>query len=106
MAQTLPAVSARLTPGQRLLVWGGVAFLIFYASGLVLRPSETYLRLQSNLLYNLPGIVALVLVIGRTNSSDRLERWGWRFMAGMLLTWQIGDWICWPLSPMQSSGPA
>lgn len=93
MAQTLPAVSARLTPGKQLLVWGGAAFLIFYAAGLVLRPSETYLRLQSNLLYNLPGFVALVLVAGRTNSSDRLERWGWRFMAGLLLTWQIGDWI-------------
>ncbi len=93
MAQTLSAVDTRLSPGQRLLVWAGAAFLVFYAAGLVLRPGETYLRLQSNLLYNLPGFVALVLVARRTTSSDRLERWGWRFMAGLLLTWQIGDWI-------------
>ncbi len=93
MRQSPPAVTARLSPSQRLLIWGGAAFLLFYAAGIVLRPGEPYLRLQSNLLYNLPGFVALVLVARRTNSNDRLERWGWRFMAGLLLTWQIGDWL-------------
>ena len=93
MNHTLPAVSARLSPRQRLLIWTGVAFMLIYAIGLLTRPGETYLRLQSNLIYNLPGFVALVLVLRRTSSSDRLERWGWRFMAALLLTWQIGDWI-------------
>jgi len=70
----------------------GLGFLAVYALGMLLQPSETYLRLQSNLLYNVPGLVALLLVLRRPRAEDRLERWGWWSIAVLLFTWQVGDW--------------
>ena len=78
---------------SRPLLLGGVGFLAFYALGILLAPGGLYLRLQSNIVYNLPGLVVLALVLRRINDSDRFERWGWRCMALVLASWQLGDWI-------------
>ena len=83
----------RLTSSQLWLLTLSLGFLAFYASGIILRPSEGYLRLQSNLLYNVPALVALALVVHRAGSANRLERWGWWSMACLLVTWLIGDWV-------------
>jgi diguanylate cyclase (GGDEF)-like protein len=75
-----------------LVIGLAIGFLAFYAAGLILQPSETYLRLQSNLLYNLPSLVALLLVLNRTRQSVGLKRWGWSCIAVWLFAWQAGDW--------------
>jgi diguanylate cyclase (GGDEF)-like protein len=69
------------------------SFLALYAIGIMLAPSELFSRLQSNVIYNLPGLAVLVLVLRRRNVRDRFERRGWRCIAAMLLAWQAGDWI-------------
>jgi diguanylate cyclase (GGDEF)-like protein len=77
---------------ERLLIASAV-YLGFYAAGLVIQPSEAYLRLQSNVLYNLAAFVAFLLVAGRTAKESGGERWGWAALAVLLLTWQIGDYV-------------
>src|SRR5688572_21440666 len=79
-------------PQTRLLLGGAAAFLLVYSLGLLVNPSELYLRLQSNVLYNLPGLCALVLTLQRTRSGDRHERTGWWLVSLLLIAWQIGDW--------------
>jgi diguanylate cyclase (GGDEF)-like protein len=93
MTQASLATTGRQWSSQRAQIVFGAAFMLFYTAGIVLRPSETYLRLQSNLLYNFAGLIALFFVLRRTGGTDRVERWGWRFIAAMLLSWQAGDWI-------------
>ena len=85
-------LSSRQTSTYLLLLMLCVGFLGLYAAGLLLRPSETYLRLQSNLVYNVPGLIALALVIRRAQTTVDHEQWGWRFMAVLLFAWQVGDW--------------
>ena len=89
----IASVFSRPGSGQRWLLGASVAFLAFYAAGLVLRPGEDYLRLQSNLIYLIPSLVALALVLPRIGSSERTERLGWAFMAGLLATWFLGDLV-------------
>ena len=83
----------RLSSGQLALLTVSAGFLVFYAAGIVLRPGEGYLQLQSNFLYNLPALVALTLVARRIGVARQLERWGWCFMAGTLVAWLMGDLI-------------
>jgi diguanylate cyclase (GGDEF)-like protein len=83
-------------PRQSVGVWllaASAGFLAVYAAGLLLQPGEVYLRLQSNILYNIPGLVALILVARRIQTSTDAARWGWLLVALMLVSWQIGDWI-------------
>jgi diguanylate cyclase (GGDEF)-like protein len=85
--------SGGLPPGSFPLLVASTAFLAVYASGIIIRPGELYLRIQSNVVYNLPGLVALVLVLRQTRDSDHRQAWGWRLMAISLVCWQIGDWL-------------
>jgi diguanylate cyclase (GGDEF)-like protein len=64
---------------------------MLYGLGILLAPSELFLRLQSNIAYNLPALIVLPLVLRRRQSDDPLERRGWTAMAVMLIAWFIGD---------------
>ena len=85
-----PANLAALT--TRRLLLGSSAFLVLYGLGLIFAPSELFLRLQSNVVFSLPGLVVLLLVSRWWNAPDAFERRGWRLLALMLLAWQAGDW--------------
>jgi len=71
---------------------GAFLFLVAYSAGLILRPSEGYLRIQSNLIYNLIPLAALGLTIIPLRRSRGRERLGWLCLTAVLLTWQVGDW--------------
>ena len=90
--QTQVTATNRLTAVQAWLLLLGAGFLAVYAAALVLGAGESYLRIQSNIVYNLPAMVALVLVLRRAHASRKAERWGWSFFAVMLATWLTGDW--------------
>ncbi len=78
--------------GPWALAAGGLALIAFYSAGLVVRPSDAYLRFQSDWLYHVAPITALLLsVIPIARSSGR-ERLGWISLAFVLLTWDLGDW--------------
>jgi diguanylate cyclase (GGDEF)-like protein len=79
-------------PQTRLLLGAAAAFLAVYTLGILLSPSELYLRIQSNIFYNLPGLCALFLTLRRTREGDRYERLGWGLLSFLLLAWQVGDW--------------
>jgi diguanylate cyclase (GGDEF)-like protein len=83
----------RLSSGQIWLLTLSLGFLAFYTAGLIVRPGEGYLQLQSNFLYNVASIVALVLVLRRARKAKGLERWGWCFLAATLTTWLTGDLV-------------
>ena len=75
-----------------MLVAAGIAFLALYAAAIALPPSEGYLRIQSNILYNIPATIALAVVLRRAALSTKHERWGWACFGVMLATWLAGDW--------------
>ncbi len=79
-----------------LLRWtivAGACFTLLYAAGLAARPSELFLRVQSNVVYNVPALLALVLVaVAARRATSRREMWGWACMALMLAAWQAADW--------------
>ena len=85
-------LSQRRVSGTFVFLAFCAGFLGLYAAGLIIQPSETYLRLQSNILYNIAGLIAIALVVRRIRSAKQ-ERWGWLFLALMLISWQAGDWI-------------
>ena len=89
---TAKLLTGRIAPGQFLLLAFCAAFFGVYAAGLILQPGETYLRLQSNISYNVAGLFALALVIRRVGRTAGTERWGWRCIALLLIFWQAGDW--------------
>jgi diguanylate cyclase (GGDEF)-like protein len=66
---------------------------LVYATGLVLRPSESYLRIQSNIIFNIPPLAALALSVIPIRRSRGRERIGWLCLAVVLVTWQTGDWL-------------
>src|SRR3972149_6689959 len=73
------------------LTWAVAAaallFLVVYAAGLVLRPSEPYLRIQSNIVYNIAPLAALglsIIPIRRTRGRERLG-WGGPALLPLLL---------------------
>ena len=68
-------------------------FLAVYAAGLVLRPSEAYLRIQSNIVYNMAPLAALGLSIIPIRRTRGRERLGWVCLALLLVCWQFGDWL-------------
>ena len=70
----------------------GLLFLGAYAAAVILRPSETYLRIQSNLVYNIVPLLALGLCVLPIRKSRGRERLGWLCLAALLVSWQIGDW--------------
>jgi diguanylate cyclase (GGDEF)-like protein len=74
-------------------MFGAVGFLALYGLGILLAPSDLFLRLQSNIAYNLPALIVLPLVLRRRRSADLQERRGWTAMAVMLGAWFIGDCI-------------
>ncbi len=89
-------VGPRRWHDQRQAVWGvglgGLIFIVLYSGGLVWRPSDAYLRFQSDWLYHLAPVTALLLsAIPIARSSGR-ERLGWVALAFVLLTWDLGDW--------------
>lgn len=90
-APVLPSPARRYGPARALAFAGGV-FLVAYAGGVILQPGEAYLRVQSNLIYNLVPLAALALAVFPIRRSRGRERLGWVCLALVLLTWQIGDW--------------
>ncbi len=70
-----------------------VLYLAAYAAGLILQPGELYLRIQSNIVYNLPALAGLCLAIPRIRRSRGRERAGFVALAGALLAWQGGDGV-------------
>ena len=97
LANPLAARPIRLRLDRRykpalLAASAALLFLTAYAAGLMVRPSEAYLRLQSNLIYNLVPLAALGLTIIPLRRSRGRERLGWLCLTAVLLTWQVGDW--------------
>ncbi len=91
-ARTAPVQSyLRYRPAQ-LVVVAALLYLAAYSIGLIVRPGEGYLRIQSNLIYNLAPLAALILSAVAIRRGSGRERLGWICLAGVLLTWQIGDW--------------
>ncbi|OGO51685.1 MAG: hypothetical protein A2148_10005 [Chloroflexi bacterium RBG_16_68_14] len=90
------AAVADLARGQarllRLVVAAGCLFLVFYTVALIVIPSELYLGIHSNVLYNVPPMAALGLAIFPIRRSRGRERLGWLCLAFLLLTWEIGEW--------------
>jgi diguanylate cyclase (GGDEF)-like protein len=76
---------------QRALVVGGGLFFAIYATGTLLRPSELYLRFQTDILYELPVLVALGVSAVAIAGSRGRERVGWVCMAFVLFAWLLGD---------------
>ena len=92
------AVSDSAAPWRRyrpaLLVGSaGLLFLSAYAAGLAVRPSERFLNIQSNLVYNIPAFVALGLSFIPIRNSRGRERLAWLCLAFLLASWQAGDWL-------------
>jgi len=71
----------------------GLLFLLVYAAVQTARPSERILDLQSNVVYNIPALVALGLSLIPIRNSRGRERLAWFCLAFLLASWQIGDWI-------------
>ncbi|MBI4570602.1 MAG: bifunctional diguanylate cyclase/phosphodiesterase [Chloroflexi bacterium] len=90
-AAALPTPARRYGPARALAIAGGV-FLLAYACGIIFQPGEAYLRIQSNLVYNLAPLAALALSVIPISRSRGRERLGWLCLALVLVTWQIGDW--------------
>ena len=67
-------------------------FWLYIALGLIVSSDELYLRIQSNVLFNIPPLVALALTLRRSKLSEGRERWGWLCISALLATWQVGDW--------------
>jgi diguanylate cyclase (GGDEF)-like protein len=78
---------------ERRFLIGAACFLALYTIGIVLAPSELFLRLQSNIVYNLAPPIALPFVLRRTRSGSALERRGGAAMAVVLATWFVGDCV-------------
>ena len=70
----------------------GLLFVAFYAAGLLLA-GDAYLRIQSNVTYNVPALAALLLSIVPIRRSRGRERVGWICLAFLLASWQAGDWV-------------
>ena len=85
------AASRRYRPAQ-LIALAGLLFLAAYAGGLIARPSQGYLRIQSNIVYNFAPLAALGLSIIPIRKSSGRERLGWICLVAVLATWQAGDW--------------
>ncbi|MDP3704218.1 MAG: GGDEF domain-containing protein, partial [Candidatus Omnitrophota bacterium] len=81
----------RYRPAQ-LATLAALLFLGLYSAGLILRPSDGYLRVQSNLIYNLVPLTALALSVVPILRSQGRARFGWLCLAVVLITWQVGDW--------------
>jgi diguanylate cyclase (GGDEF)-like protein len=81
----------RYRPAQ-IATLAAFLFLAAYSAGLLIRPSEGYLRIQSNLIYNLVPLAALCLSVIPVLRSRGRQRLGWLCLAAVLITWQAGDW--------------
>lgn len=97
VAKVLAALPRLASSNQRyqpakLAALAALLFLAFYSAGLILRPSEGYLRIQSNLIYNLVPLTALGFSALPILRRRGLERLGWICLAVVLLAWQAGDW--------------
>ena len=82
------------TPGGRLrtvAVASGL-YLAVYGAGLLLQPGETYLRVQSNIVYNLPALAGVCLAVPAIRASRGRDRAGLVALAMGLVAWQLGDW--------------
>lgn len=90
---TRPAARQGAPRGLWALVIGGLALIGFYSAGLVVRPSDAYLRFQSDWLYHIAPIAALLLCVIPISRSSGRERLGWISLAFVLLTWDLGDWM-------------
>ena len=91
-ALTLPGAPPSRFRAAFLVGLAGVLFLSLYALGLLLRPSEAYLRIQSNVVYNIPATAALALATVPILRSRGRERLGWLCLVLLLATWLVGDW--------------
>ena len=70
----------------------GAVYIAAYAAGLVIRPSETYLRFQTDIAYNLLPLGAFFLALIPIRRSRGRERLGWLCLATMIAGSQLGDW--------------
>ena len=70
----------------------GALFLAYYAAMIVVRPGDTYLRFHSNVIYNVPALLALALAPVAIHRSRGRERAGWICLALVLVCWQTADW--------------
>lgn len=84
---------ARLSSPPKLVAVCAMLFFVAYAAGLGLRFNESYLRIQSNVIYNIAPLAALGLSIIPIRRSRGRERLGWICLAIVLAAWQTGDWI-------------
>jgi diguanylate cyclase (GGDEF)-like protein len=75
-----------------LVAGAGLLFMAYYSAGLLLA-GDAYLRIQSNVTYNLPAFAGLCLSIIPIRRSRGRERLGWICLALLLACWQTGDWI-------------
>ena len=85
----------RLRQDRRLafsVALGGGLLLVAYTLGLVFSPTASVQWFQINVVYNLPGLVTLVLALLRMSRTKDRERWGWFSLAFMLFCWQLADW--------------
>lgn len=94
----------RLLP---VVALAGALYLAVYALALELAPRGEFARFQSNVLYNLPGLVALILSSMRALRSSGRERAGWLALAIALICWQAADWLyAWYEYALSSAPPS
>jgi diguanylate cyclase (GGDEF)-like protein/PAS domain S-box-containing protein len=77
--------------GAKWVAVGGFALVAAYALGLLLRPSEPYLRFQADFVYPIAPAVAIVLSVARWRRSWGMARIGWLAIAVALVAWMLGD---------------
>ncbi|MEX2246874.1 MAG: sensor histidine kinase [Dehalococcoidia bacterium] len=92
---TSPAAPQRFWHATRaawVLALGGLALIALYGAGQALRPSDAYIRFQSDWIYHIAPVGALLLSMIPIFRSTGRERLGWLSLAFVLLTWDLGDW--------------
>ena len=73
-----------------ILLAGG-AFLVAYALGLIVQPSDQYVRFQADFAYLLPPIAALLLALKAIRASRRPQRYGFIGFSLLIATWLLAD---------------
>ncbi len=76
----------------RIVVAGALLFFALYAAGIIIRPGELFLRVQSSVIYNVPALAGLALAVRAIRHSSGRERVGWACLAIVLAVWGVAEW--------------
>jgi diguanylate cyclase (GGDEF)-like protein/PAS domain S-box-containing protein len=69
----------------------GLILIVAYVAGLAWRPSDAYIRFQSDLVYPLAPLAALVLTSLRIRDTSGRARLGWCALTIGVAGWLVGD---------------